>query len=51
MTDSKPSGKVPGDLTWADLSKPELSEWNSFGDMMFKGDKKAFLKAVKNTRG
>jgi hypothetical protein len=51
ITDSKPSGKVSGDLTWADLSKSELSEWNSFGDMMFKGDKKAFLKAVKNSRG
>lgn len=51
MTDSKPSGKLSGDMTWADLSKSELSEWQSFGEMMFNGDKKAFLKAVKNSRG
>lgn len=51
ITDSKPSGKLTGDITWADLNKSELSEWQSFGEMMFKGDKKAFLKAVKNSRG
>jgi hypothetical protein len=51
VTDTKPSGKVAGELTWGDLSKQELSEWSAFGDMMFKGDKKAFLKAVKNSRG
>lgn len=51
ITDSKPSGKLAGDITWADLSKSELAEWQSFGQMMFKDDKKAFLKAVKNSRG
>jgi hypothetical protein len=51
ITDSKPSGKLTGDITWADLNKTELSEWQSFGEMMFNGDKKAFLKAVKNSRG
>lgn len=51
ITDTKQSGKVSGELTWGDLSKQELSEWSAFGEMMFKGDKKAFLKAVKNSRG
>lgn len=61
MTDSKPSGKLSGDMTWADLGKAELAEFSQFGHMF--GDpnlqgkareesaKKAFLKAVKNSRG
>ena len=50
MTDSK-SGRVSssGELTWADLSPDEKHQWNSFGESMF-GDKKSFLKAVKDSR-
>lgn len=50
VTDSK-SGRLGagGELTWADLSSDEKHQWNSFGESMF-GDKKAFLKAVKDSR-
>ena len=50
VTDAKPAGKTSGELTWADLTQSELQEWNAFGHMMFP-DKKAFLKAVKQSRG
>lgn len=51
VTDTKPSGRVTGELTWGDLTKDELNQWEAFGKTMWKEDKKTFLKAVKNSRG
>lgn len=49
VTDSKPARTSGGELTWADLTPDERSQWNAFGESMFR-DKKSFLKAVKDSR-
>lgn len=43
---AKPSNK----LGWSDLSNQELKSWRDYGEQMFKGDKKRFLKAVADSR-
>ena len=49
VTDAKSARSTSSELTWADLSPDEKQQWNSFGEQMF-GDKKTFLKAVKDSR-
>ena len=49
VTDAKSARSTSSELMWADLSPDEKQQWNSFGESMF-GDKKTFLKAVKDSR-
>jgi hypothetical protein len=49
VTDARSARSTSSELTWADLSPDEKQQWNSFGESMF-GDKKTFLKAVKDSR-
>jgi hypothetical protein len=49
VTDARSARSTSSELTWADLSPDEKQQWNSFGEQMF-GDKKTFLKAVKDSR-
>lgn len=51
VTDGKQAKRSAGNtLTFADLTAEEKQDWKKFGDVLYAGDKKAFLQVVKDTR-